>query len=167
MGKETPIICGIQFDVLFRKFPASPAEWPHGEVQGCVQYNFIFRHDPRVIFRYVLAYTQYGVLSRSFSNSGHRKCSDVEVPAIGVDWSHRSVGAHLRTYWGSCLTEVLRHCSLLRTWFGDVLGVCLVVLMLISGTGSAPLSPVGLLCERVGRQLARYLATPPCRFARE
>jgi hypothetical protein len=100
MGKETPIICGIQFDVLFRKFPASPAEWPHGEVQGCVQYNFIFRHDPRVIFRYVLAYTQYGVLSRSFSNSGHRKCSDVKVPAIGVDWSHRSVGAHLRTYWG-------------------------------------------------------------------
>jgi hypothetical protein len=88
-----------------------PAEWPHSEVQGCIQYNFIFRHDPCVTFCYTLAYTWYGVLSRSFRYFGHCRGSDAEVTATGVDWSHRSVGAHLRTYWQSCLIQALWHCS--------------------------------------------------------
>ena len=73
----------------------SPAEHAHGEVEGRVQYGFIFRHGCCVTFQHAWAYTRYGVLSCPLWYVG-RYCGDSNAK-VPLDTVHMA-----------------------QTWFGNV-----------------------------------------------
>jgi hypothetical protein len=89
--------------------------------------------------------------SRSFRYFGHCRGSNVEVPATGVDWSHRSAGTHLRNVLGVVRARgPFGTLPMTRTWFGDGLSCRADV---AQWYWVSPPFPCGSACQRVGRQL--------------
>jgi hypothetical protein len=73
-----------------------PAESVRGEIMGCLQYSFTFRHPTTVTFHHAQANAWYGVSPRLFWRMGHWRDPNTGIPTAGVVQSHWSVEIRIR-----------------------------------------------------------------------